>query len=127
MTYQGWLKVFSELIRTLRFVWHPAPHMPILIQSFKISNFRKVKKGRGRFGMFANLDWFKECFLSSGGQNTSFDTPYAYCSTIFQKIFFRQISTFSTFGRNSAIWDLQHVLFLAQGSTLFFWYPTCLP
>ena len=30
-------------------------HMPTLKQSFKISNFRKIKKGRGLFGMFTNV------------------------------------------------------------------------
>ena len=77
MTYHGQLKVFSELRRTLRFVWHSAPHVPILIQSFKMSNFRKIKKGRGRFCMSANLKWFRVCFLSSGDQYTSFVTPQA--------------------------------------------------
>ena len=62
MTYQGRLKVFSELRMTFG-----TPHPTIHIQSFKISIFGKVKKGRGRFGMSANLDWFKVCFLSSGG------------------------------------------------------------
>ena len=31
------------------------PHIPTLKQSFKISNFRKITKGRGRFGMFTNV------------------------------------------------------------------------
>ena len=94
--------------------------MPILIQSFKISNFRKVKRGCGRFGISANLEWFKVCFLSSEGQYATFATPQAYSvQQFFQKIVFRQISQtskFLPFGRNSAIWKLQHVLFLAQGA-----------
>ena len=53
------------------------PHMPILIQSFKISNFRKIKKGRGRFCTSAKLGWFKVCFLCSGKQYASFGTPQA--------------------------------------------------
>ena len=101
MTYQGWLEVFSELRRRLRFVWHPAPHMPILKQSFKISNFRKIKKGRGRFCISANLGWFKVCFLSSGGQYASFGTPQTYCRAIFSKnSFSSNFANFTIF----AIW-----------------------
>ena len=53
------------------------PHMPTLKQSFKIANFRKIKKGRGCFCISANLGWFKVCFLSSGEQYASFGTPQA--------------------------------------------------
>ena len=41
MTYQGWLKVFSELRRILRFISHPTPRMPTLRQSFKFSKNQK--------------------------------------------------------------------------------------
>ena len=51
--------------------------MPTLQQSLKISSFQKIKKGRGRFCIFANLGWFQVCFLSSGGQYTSFRIPQA--------------------------------------------------
>ena len=64
---------FAQQVNTLLLV----PHMPTLKQSFKMSNFRKIKKGRGRFCISTNLGWFKVCFLSSGGQYASFSTLQA--------------------------------------------------
>ena len=94
-------------------------HMSALRRSFKISNFRKIKRGSGRFCMSANLRWFKVCFLSSGDNMLLLVPHKLSVEQFFQKIVFRQtpqISKFSPFGRNSAIWELQHVLFLAQGT-----------
>ena len=101
------------------------------IPSFKMLNFRKIKKGRGCFCMSANLKWFKVCFLSSGGQYTSFGTPQAQCRTIFSKnSFSSNFANFNIF----AIWakfvpsgSFNTCYSLLREPMHFFWYPTCLP
>ena len=42
------------------------PHAYLKTKFQHLKFFEKIKKGRGRFGMSANLEWFKVCFLSSG-------------------------------------------------------------
>ena len=42
------------------------PHAYLKTKFQHLEFFEKIKKGRGRSGMSANLEWFKVCFLSSG-------------------------------------------------------------